>query len=78
MTKSLTLELRREISNSKRKIYSKVLKAPMIQLQEKLCKTSLQLLIGPFKKQGKRNPRIKILALMIKENVEQLYSRSKR
>ena len=78
MIKSLTLELKREISNSRRKIYSKVLKALMIQPPEKLCKTSLQLLIGAFKKQGRKNPKIKTATLKIKENEEQLYSRSKR
>ena len=78
MIKSLTPELRREISNSRRKNYSKVLKALMIQQPGKLCKISLQLLIGVSKKQEKRNLRIKTVTLKRRENVEQLYSRSKR
>ena len=78
MIKSLTPELKREISNNRRKIYSKVLKALMPQPLEKLCKTSSQLLIGAFKKQERKNPKIKTVTLKIKENVEQLYSRSKR
>ena len=78
LIKSLTLELKREISNSKRKNYSKVLKVLMIQLPEKLYKTSLQLLIEAFRKQERKNPKIKTATLRRRENVEQLYSRSKR